>query len=300
MNIGEIFRESWRITTRCWKLWLLMLVVFFAFVPTLVLTGGITGAATLLSQDLFGFQTEFLPVFGSLSPMEWILILLAVLVLVMVSAAVSWIFQAAAMRASIMAAEGSPISMKNALGLGHGRFIHILKLSVMFGFVLAFLGLMPVVPDLLLEGTSFEAIFKGAAQISMLPVNTILGLVVLLVLMSVALEEVTPRRSFGRAWQVFKKGWWGFLFVMAATLALSILPVLLLVPLLFLAIIALVLETGWMLFLAATLVLAPLSLGVSLFSAVFTLVMYTLIYRSAAKLLNGSFAQAIPQRRSEI
>ncbi len=297
MSIGDIFQESWRITTHCWKLWLLMLAVFLAFIPTLVLTGGISGAAALLSQDLPGIKAAILPGLDRLSPLAWLSILAGVLVLVMLSAASSWVFQAAAMRASIMAADGSPISIKSALGLGQGRFIHILKLSALFGFILAFLGILPVLPDLWFRGSSAGIFLRGATQIGVLPVNTLLGLVVLLVLMSVALEEVTPARSFRRAWQVFRTGWWGFLFVMAATLALSVLPVILLAPLLLLAVVALILETGWMLLLAATLILVPLSLGVSLFSAVFTLVMYTLIYRSSARLLDRSSSPAIPQHR---
>ena len=297
MSIGDVFRESWRITTHCWKLWLLMLAVFLAFVPTLVLTGGISGAATLLAQDFPPIQTGILPRIDSLSPFAWFLILSATLLLVMISAAVSWVFQAGAMRASIMAADGSPIFLRSALGLGQRRFIHILKLSVVFGFVLAFLGLMPVLPDIFFRGSSVGSFLRGATQIGMLPFNTLLGLVVLLVLMSVALEDVTPERSFRRAWQVFRTGWWGFLFVMAAAVALSVLPVILLVPLLLIGMIALVLETGWFLLLAAFLILAPLSLGVSLFTSVFTQVMYALIYRSSAQLLDRSSGQAIPQHR---
>jgi hypothetical protein len=297
MSIGEILRESWRITTHCWKLWLLMLAVFVAFVPTLVLTGVISGAATLISQDLPGIQIEVLPRWENLSPLAWSSILILALLLVMISAAGSWIFQAASMRASIMAADGSPISLRSALGLGQRRFIHILKMSVGFGFVLAFLGLLPVLPDLFLRGTSAATFFRGFTQVGLLPVNTLLSLVVLLVLMSVAVEEVTPAKSFWRAWQVFRTGWWGFLFVMAATMALSVLPVILLAPLFLIGVFALIVETGWVFLLAATLILAPLSLGVSLFSAIFTLVMYTLIYRSSARLLDSSDGQAIPQHR---
>jgi hypothetical protein len=297
MSIGDIFRESWRISTHCWKLWLLMLAVFLAFVPTLFLTGGISSATTLLTQDLPGIPPGIVAGLDRLSPSGWLFILSGTLLLVMVSAAVSWLFQAAAMRASMMAAEGSPISLLDALGLGHRRFIHILKLSVVFGFFLAILGLLPVLPDLVFRGSSAGSFLRGVTQVGVLPLNTLLGLVVLLVLMSVALEEVTPSRSFRRAWQVFRTGWWGFLLVMATTVALSVLPVIILAPLLIIGVILLVLETGWLLFLAAVLMLVPLSLGVSIFSAVFTLVMYTLIYRSSAQLVDGNSAQAIPQYR---
>jgi hypothetical protein len=297
MSIGDIFRESWRISTHCWKLWLLMLAVLLAFVPTLFLTGGISSATTLLTQDLPGIPPGIVAGLDRLSPSGWLFILSGTLLLVMVSAAVSWLFQAAAMRASMMAAEGSPISLLDALGLGHRRFIHILKLSVVFGFFLAILGLLPVLPDLVFRGSSAGSFLRGVTQVGVLPLNTLLGLVVLLVLMSVALEEVTPSRSFRRAWQVFRTGWWGFLLVMATTVALSVLPVIILAPLLIIGVILLVLETGWLLFLAAVLMLVPLSLGVSIFSAVFTLVMYTLIYRSSAQLVDGNSAQAIPQYR---
>jgi hypothetical protein len=297
MSIGDIFRESWRISTHCWKLWLLMLAVLLAFVPTLFLTGGISSATTLLTQDLPGIPPGIVAGLDRLSPSGWLFILSGTLLLVMVSAAVSWLFQAAAMRASMMAAEGSPISLLDALGLGHRRFIHILKLSVVFGFFLAILGLLPVLPDLVFRGSSAGSFLRGVTQVGVLPLNTLLGLVVLLVLMSVALEEVTPSRSFRRAWQVFRTGCWGFLLVMATTVALSVLPVIILAPLLIIGVILLVLETGWLLFLAAVLMLVPLSLGVSIFSAVFTLVMYTLIYRSSAQLVDGNSAQAIPQYR---
>jgi hypothetical protein len=60
---------------------------------------------------------------------------------------------------------------------------------------------------------------------------------------------------------------------------------------------ALAVETGWLLLLAAALILIPLSLAASLFSAVFSLVMYTITYRSAARLASGNSGRFILQHK---
>lgn len=274
-----------------------MLGVFVVFVPTLILTGGISGATVLLSQDILINQFELVSRLDHLSSQTWLFILSAALLLLVLSTASSWVLQAAAMRASIMAADGAPVSLRGVLSLGRQRFGNILKLSLVFGFVLAVLALLPALLDIIFRGSPAGSYISNATHIGLLPLNTILGVVVLLVLMSVALEEVTPAASFRRSWRVFKTGWWGFLLVMAATLVLSAIPVVILAPLVFIGMVALVVESGWLLLLAAALILTPLSLAASLFSAVFTLVMYTLIYRASARLADVGNDWLIPARK---
>ena len=295
MGIGEIYLQSWRITTHCWKLWALMLAVFVVFLPALVLTGAVSGAGALLSQDLPGIRISLISGMEQRPGQAWYLIISTAILLVILSAAGSWILQAAAMRISIMAADGDPISLKSALSLGQRRFAHILKLSIVYGFVLVVLALLPALLEIIFRESPAGAPLGGATRFGLMPLNTLLSLVVLLLLMSVALEDVTPAASFGRSWQVFKTGWWGFLLVMATTLVLSGIPVIILMPLLFIMVFALAVETGWLLLLAAALILVPLSLAASLFSAVFTLVMYTITYRSAARLANGGSGKVIIQ-----
>jgi hypothetical protein len=84
---------------------------------------------------------------------------------------------------------------------------------------------------------------------------------------------------------VFKTGWWGFLLVLAITFVLAVLPVLFLVPLFLIAFFVILSQSSWLPLLLAALIMGPLALLASIFSSVFTLAMYTMIYRASVQLL---------------
>jgi hypothetical protein len=285
MEIGLIFRESWRITTSCWKLWLVILVSLFVFIPSLILTGGVSGAAGLMVREypLFGNDTFLWT--GQLSPLSWLLILGLGLLMAVGSAAASWILQATAIRIAAAAADRAQVSIKDAVSLGRRRFANIFKLSVVFGLGLALLGLLPVLLLFVFGDSPGGSLLTGVVQTGLLPFNTILGVGVLLVLMAVALEDTSPGMGVRRAWLVFKTGWWGFVLVLAITFVLAVLPVLFLLPLLLIALFVILSQSSWLPLFFGALIIGPLVLFVSIFSSVFTLAMYTMIYRASVRLL---------------
>ena len=285
MNVGDILRQSWRITWGCWPLWALNATLLLVFVPTFMLGGAFGGAAALVSVPIAGAPPNWLIEFRQIPAWAWAVITVMALGLLVLLTAASWMLQAAAIRGAAMAAEHGTFRLSEALHLGWGRTINIFKLSVTFGLLVAALALLPPVVAILLA-RRFEIGFQWVqfAQSALAPLNTALGLALFLVMMSVALEDLAPRAAFRRAWKVFRFGWWGFALVLGITALPAILIVLLVVPLAVVVLIAFFVDFGWVLLLACCGVIAPIGVGLMLFTAVFTVVLYTLMYRAAAQL----------------
>jgi hypothetical protein len=113
-------------------------------------------------------------------------------------------------------------------------------------------------------------------------------------MMSVALEDFKPGAAFKRGWKVFSAGWWAFVFVFGIAFVLSLLgsmivtatALALLVPGLML--LAVSTPLGAIALVIGGLLLTPLAVFLSIFIAVFTLVLYTLAYREAARLITAT------------
>jgi hypothetical protein len=284
MDIGSLLRNSWRITWRHWELWALMLATFVVFFPALVLSGGFGAVAALVTLPAREPVSPWVVRVWQAPVWAWVLAAVAALIVLVLTSALSWLLQAGAMRGIVIAAERDAFPLGEALRLGWQRVINLLTLSVIFSVVVGAIGLLPPLILLLLAGRfAFGPQLMQVAQTALGPVNTVLGIATLLVMMSAALEDVGPAAAFGRAWSVFRSGWWGFLLVFGLTIIFGFAASLVLVPLVLVLVVASFVSTGLGILLAvgACGLLGPIGLALMLFAGVYTQVLYTLIYRAA-------------------
>jgi len=292
MNVGKLLSESWRITWRNGPLWLLTLLMFVVFLPATVLSGAFGGVAAMVTLPLRSPPPGWTNQIRDIPAWVWLLIAAAALIVLVICTALSWLLQAAAMRGAAIAAERGTFALSEALRLGGRRVVNLLTLSFTFGLLIIAMGVLPPLVILLLAGRfAFGVQLVQLAQTGLAPLNVVLGVVLLLVMMSVALEDVGPGAAFGRAWRVFRSGWWGFVLALgiaiAAGLALALLSVPVAVLLIVVAVGLSLLNSPILLAVALLLacgVLGPMGLFLMLFTAVYTLVLYTLTYRGAAQL----------------
>jgi len=295
MNLAAILRDSWRITWKNWGLWLLQLLLLFVFVPAMTLSGGFGGVAAWVALPMPGRAPFWLRQLRELPAAAWIGIAAAALLVLAATTAVSWMLQAATMRGAAMAAERGSFSVVEALKLGRQRVISLLTLSLTFGAIIGALGLMPPLLIILFSKRfEFAVTMINSTQTLLLPVNMILGVALLLVMMSVSLEDLKPGAAFKRGWKVFSAGWWAFVFVFGIAFVLSLLgsmivtvtALALLVPGLML--LAVSTPLGAIALVIGGLLLTPIAVFLFIFIAVFTLVLYTLVYREAARLTTAT------------
>jgi hypothetical protein len=290
--MGNLLRESWRITWRNRGLWLLTLLMFVAFLPASALSGAFGGVAALVTLPMSDPLPRWMIQLRDMPVWAWLLITAAALIVLVICTAMSWLLQAAAMRGAAMAAERGTFALGEALRLGRRRALNLLTLSFTFGLLIIALGLLPPLALILLAGRfAFGVQLMQLAQTGLAPLNVALGVVLLLVMMSVALEDVGPGKAFGRAWRVFRSGWWGFALALGIALLASFALALLSLPV---AVLLIVVAVGLSLLnspaiLVVALLLAcgvfgPIGLFLMLFTAVYTLVLYTLTYRGAARM----------------
>jgi hypothetical protein len=283
VNIWSLIKQSWRITFGHWRLWLLLAAMLAAFLPAALVGGSFGTLTSVLTLPLPAeLSALFAPMLG-LPPALWWSGAAAGLVLVVLSTAASCVLQAAAMRAAAACADGTFQGLRQALQLGRERLITILKLSVLYGVLVAALALIPPMLLLAVGDESFVRQVSASLFTNLAPLNSLLSVGILLVLISVALEDVRAEAALGRTWTVFKAGWKEFAVVIGISLGTGILQAVMLVPLLVLVGVSLAMGDGWMLVLLCAGVTVPLVLAAWLSTGVFTLVLYTLVYRSAAQ-----------------
>lgn len=298
MDILSIVRDTWRITWKGWQLWVLSLLMFVTMVPAVTLAGLLGGAAGFMSLSLPGYASP-LDSLRELPAWAWVLVgggLWAVLVL---TTAASWILQVATVRGASLAAEPGALTLAQALRLGRQRLVSIIKLSLTFGVLMMAIAVLPPLAAIVLSVPSRSSAgsfgLLQLTQTGLAPINSALSLALFLVMMSIAVEDLTPLKAFRRTWSVLRYGWWGFLLVFA----LSLLPVfallLLILPLAAAVPFAFFVDNGWIIPALCGLLLTPIGLFVLLFTAVFTTTMYTLIYRASARLSEpGALPATVP------
>jgi hypothetical protein len=300
MNISYLLLQSWRITWRNWPLWALTLLMFIVFLPATALSGAFGAGAAVITLPISGPLPRWLIQLRNVPGWAWVLIAVAALILLVGTAAISWLFQASVMRGAAIASQRGTVSLSEALNLGWRRVFTLLGLSITFGVLIMGLSLLPPLVLLLLaERSEFGVRLMQAAQGVLLPLNTVLGIALLLIMMSVALEDLQPGAIPRRAWRVFRSGWWGFVLVWGLTFIGSFVFVLLIAPVaVILVIIAVVLSAanapvvlGLALLLTGVTV-GPIALLLLVFIAVYTLVLYTLVYQEAARLAGPEISPA--------
>jgi hypothetical protein len=273
-------------------LWALTLLLYGALLPAFLLAGGFGVATSFLSAPAQFSRTDGvsdtlprLPITG------WIAYILVTLVVLTATTLLSWAIQAAMIRAADAAAEGAPISLRASMQLGKQRWQSLAKLALTFGLIIQALGILPLVLVVALSGTA--AVGAGAfslVQTMLLPVNTVLGIFLFLLTMSIALEDVRPRMAVQRIWKVIRSGWWGFLLayilqgILALAFVLSFGFLLAIAVILFLSGSLLHSNLEYVLGAAICVFFSPVGLALLTFIMVFSTVFYTQIYRAAVRL----------------
>ena len=287
-----IFRSSLHITLRTGQLWVLTLLLYCALLPAFLLAAGFGAVTAYLSAPAqfsraAGVSTPIphLPVAG------WIAYILVTLVVLTATTLLSWAIQAAMIRASDTASDGAPVSIRASLQLGKQRWQSLAKLAFTFGLIIQALGILPLVLVLALAGNpAGGAGAYSLLQTVLLPVSTVLGIVLFLLTMSIALEDVRPRMAMQRIWSVIRSGWWGFLLayvlqgILALAFVLSFGFLLAIAVILFLSGSLLHSNLEYVLGAAICLFFSPVGLVLLTFIMVFSTVFYTQIYRAAARL----------------
>jgi hypothetical protein len=219
---------------------------------------------------------------------QWAVFLLVTLLALTASSLLAWAVQSAMIRAADAAADGKPISSLDALRLGRRRWESLLKLAVTFGVVIQALGILPALIALFLQkNTAWGAAAAPLMQTFLAPLNLVLGILVFLLMMSIALEEARPRAALRRIADLVRSAWWGFLlaYIVQAILALAIALVfaflLALTGFLFLTPLWIDSPVGAEIGAAICLLASPVGLILIAFTLVFSTVYFTLTYRAA-------------------
>lgn len=292
MKFLELARQSLRITLGHWRLWALAAAMSFSFIPALLIGAAFGSLAAVLTLPVQGSLAALSAPLRQISPGTWLVLAALSLIVMVVSTAISCAMQAAAMRAAAAAAAGHPLGLRGSLRLGRRRFINILKVSLLYGVLIAAIALLPPLLLLVVPDDGFVAAASNTLGTTLAPLNSILGIIILLVLISIALEDVGAEAAAGRTWTVFKNAWKEFVAVTSITVVTGIVQTLMLAPFLVLLVLALLAQQGWAVVLLCGAVSIPLVLLVWLGTGVYALVLYTLVYQAAAQ---RAPAPALPQ-----
>ncbi|MCS6909880.1 MAG: hypothetical protein NZM11_04830 [Anaerolineales bacterium] len=292
MDLTQLFKESWRITRTCWSLWVLSAALFLAFVPAALLAGGLGAASAALTLPYAGPEPEWLGALRSWPAWVWATLGIVAILFLIASTAVSYIAQAATIRGAALATERlQPVSLRETLQLGRPRLMRLLGLAGTVGAVISILTLIPVLLRLLMaqQAGLFGLMLVDMGQAVLSPVLSVLGLAVFLIVLAIAVEDVSARRAPRRAWAVFCKGWWAFLLVLFIAFLPSLAIVALVLPVGFiLALMVLNTTVGVAVLLVYGAVVGPLGVALLLFVAVFSTTLYTLVYHAAARLADAT------------
>ena len=295
INPLAILRDSFRIACRTGALWALAFLLYLVMIPALVLAGGLGAVTSYLMLPAQENRIFDLPIpFQNPSTVEWALFFAVSLGLLVVTSFLAWGVQAAMIRGADAAADGKPVSIKDSLRLGRRRWASLLKLAFTFGLVIQALGILPALIALILrENAAWGSAVIPLLQTILSPFNTILGILVFLVMMSIALEDVRPKMAFRRIWSLIRPGWWGFLLAyliqVFLALAIALIFAFIMAVFLFISIIAWSSQSavGAVIAGAICLLSSPVGLALLTFVLVFSTVYFTLTYRAAAQAAAG-------------
>jgi hypothetical protein len=296
LNPFAILSRSLRLSIRTWQLWVLALLLYLVMIPALVLAGGLGVLSFYWLMPSAGDGLAGAPLAAVELPLwEGIAFIVVGFLLLVLASVLSWAVQAAMIRAAGFAADGRAASLRESLALGRQRWVSLVKLAFSFGLIIQALGVLPALLALLLrENTGWVSFGLPLVETFLSPFNIVLGVLVFLVMMSIALEDMRPRLAIRRVAALFRAGWWGFLlaYVIQAGLALAIAFVFAFILLIVVVIFGLgilgqsavpTLIAG-----AICLLATPVGLALLTFVLVFSTVYFTLTYRAAAAQTAGT------------
>ncbi|MBL8094952.1 MAG: hypothetical protein JNL73_12360 [Anaerolineales bacterium] len=219
MDLRALLRDAWHITRTQPTLWALHVLLLLIGLPAVIVSGGFGALGALRELD-----PALLPVAAqrwltSVEPGALTAFWVGGVLLVVVFSALTQIVLAAIYRTAAHALKPGPaLTLPASLALGRARLTRIVVLSLTLGSALSILALLPI----LLSTLGAPAVLAAAVRPILAPLNVIGGLVFLLLVLAVSLEDVRGREAPGRAWAVFKRGWAGFVLVLALTLVISL------------------------------------------------------------------------------
>ncbi len=227
MDLTSLASEAWRITRTQPTLWILHALLLVAGLPAMIVSAVFGALGTLREIDPALLPNSARTVLVSLSPDLAPVVWIGGLALVVIFTGVTQVLLAAIYRVAARAMQpGAGSSVRESLALGRARFARIVALSLTLGAVLSILSLLPI----LLVTLGAPVTMSAAVRPILTPINVIGSVVFLLLVLALSLDDVRGREAPGRAWAVFKKGWVGFVLVMAVTLVWSLAIGLLAVP----------------------------------------------------------------------
>jgi hypothetical protein len=252
--------------------------------PSMIITVLVMWVGLAASGNSAGLPLPFgAPALPDLPAAAWLGVGLVALVVLVTATVLAVIFQAATSRATALAAAGQSFSLRQALSLTRPQLTRIVRLGLVFGAAVALLALLPGILPMLISPGPGRARVLSFMQTTFSPLSTILSLILLLLLISAALEDILPYPSRPPK-EYLRTGWWAFLvvfgFVALSGVGAAVMVTLPLVPLIVLALLA---GSSWFVLLPCFGLVGLFATGLILFAGVYSLVLYTLVYRLVAR-----------------
>jgi hypothetical protein len=284
-----LIRRAWTITRHSPALWVLHVVLGLVGVPALVLGALVGGLFSLRDTWPANWpMPQVLVPAANLPQLQLVMLWLVGLVLLIVTSAASGVLIGAIMRGVGLAGAGQVhVSWRACWSLGAARVRRILLFSLVVGVATSLLAWVPVALPLAAPGSPLLNALSSVLQLGLGWVQAALAVALTIVLISVSVEDIGEREAPGRAWQIFKAGWWGFLLVFSMNLFETVALAGVIAVAVVGAVLALAyapsIEAGTPLAIGVLLASTPFLVFISLFSLTFSNVLYALVYRSAAQ-----------------
>ena len=293
-SLGGMLRASWRITWRSGGLWVLTLLDFLLATPLMLgmallslvgLRGELRELIALLPQEILVYIPEFKP---GLPGWLTLLLLLGGLVLFFLLYTLLYLITAALARLANRSAGrfiASPPGLERSVETAVPLFTRqALRSALSVSLASALLQMLVFLPQALLASLALPPLVEDLLRLldRLAGVaGSLLWVLILLWILSAALEELRPRAAARQAWAVLRTGCSGFLVVYLLSFLAGFLVVCLLAPFIAVAMVGGVLQAWWLAVLccASGGIMGALFL---VFVAVYTLVLYVLVYRQAS------------------
>jgi hypothetical protein len=258
--------------------------MYVLMIPAVILSAGLGVAIAAFQTSADLASPDWVQPLHDLPLWVWFAYF-AVLILIMIPTMLaSYGLQAASMRTIQAAAEGRRMAFREAVQLGATRWKSILLLVLTFGMLLIVLAFLPLCLGILLtRDSAWGMAGMQIIQLAESPLNLAMGVLMMMALLAIALEELSLPMALRRAGQILRYGWWCFLLVFIVQMALgTAVTVLLILPLLGATFFALVSPPAVPFVMAgACLILSPLGIASMTFLMVFVIALFTLTYRGS-------------------
>jgi hypothetical protein len=290
MHISSLLKDALRITCSNRALWALSGLMLVVVIPAALVTVGMSWVSGEFSALTTGLEPEWMTTLRAWPAWQWVLVWLGALGVLVVTSTLTYLLQAGTIHGAALAADrAAPVTLREALQLGRPRLLRLIRLSLTLGAALTALNLLPFLLRALLGEANNPVLSLGQSSWSVL--LTGLSLIVFIMVLAIAVEDVRAGQAARRAWMIMRQGWWAFLLVFALNLAPTFMLAVLIMPFALVVPVAIINpDAGIVLGLVCCAIVTPVGLSVLLFFSVFTTTLYTLVYRAAARLADAPAA----------